>query len=119
MKYDWILFDADETLYSFHSYDGLKPMLARYGIDFTQEDYAAFQAVNQPLWIAYQNKTITAETLQRTACAHQKYLWRYVRTKMMECGRGSLVTHSRLQSYSWPCALTQAHGCDSALPKAP
>lgn len=64
MKYQWILFDADETLFSFNSYDGLKPMLARYGIEFSEEDYAAFQAVNQPLWVAYQNKEITAKELQ-------------------------------------------------------
>lgn len=64
MKYQWILFDADETLFSFNSYDGLKPMLARYGIDFTPQEYEAFQAVNQPLWVAYQNKEITAQELQ-------------------------------------------------------
>lgn len=64
MKYQWILFDADETLFSFNSYDGLKPMLARYGIEFSESDYAAFQAVNQPLWVAYQNKEITAKELQ-------------------------------------------------------
>lgn len=69
MKYDWILFDADETLYSFNSFYGLKPMLARYGIDFTREQYDEFQAVNQPLWVAYQNKEITAKELQITRFA--------------------------------------------------
>lgn len=66
MKYQWILFDADETLFSFHSYLGLKSMLKRYGIEFNEQDYEAFQAVNQPLWVAYQNKEISAEALQRT-----------------------------------------------------
>lgn len=66
MKYQWILFDADETLFSFHSYYGLKTMLKRYGIAFNEQDYEAFQAVNQPLWVAYQNKEVDAETLQRT-----------------------------------------------------
>lgn len=65
MKYDWILFDADETLFSFNSYQGLKPMLKRYGIDFTEQDYDEFQAVNKQLWVAYQNKEITAEDLRR------------------------------------------------------
>lgn len=64
MKYQWILFDADETLYSFNSYLGLRPMLKRYGIDFSQEDYARFQSVNQPLWVAYQNKEISATDIQ-------------------------------------------------------
>lgn len=66
MKYQWILFDADETLFSFNSYLGLHSMLKRYGIDFSPTDYEAFQAVNKPLWVAYQNKEITAEGLQRT-----------------------------------------------------
>lgn len=69
MKYQWILFDADETLYSFNSYLGLKPMLARYGIDFTLQDYADFQSINQPLWVAYQNQEITARELQITRFA--------------------------------------------------
>ncbi|OOH89883.1 noncanonical pyrimidine nucleotidase, YjjG family [Pasteurellaceae bacterium 15-036681] len=64
MKYQWILFDADETLYSFNSYFGLKAMLKHYSIDFTEQDYEAFQAVNKPLWVKYQNKEITAEELR-------------------------------------------------------
>lgn len=64
MRYQWILFDADETLYSFNSYFGLKAVLKSYGIDFTESDYAEFQAVNKPLWVDYQNKKITAEQLR-------------------------------------------------------
>lgn len=64
MKYQWILFDADETLFSFHSYLGLSKMLKRYGIDFSLQDYDDFQAVNKPLWVAYQNKEITAQEIQ-------------------------------------------------------
>lgn len=65
MKYQWILFDADETLFSFNSYLGLKSMLARENIAFSVDDYAQFQAVNKPLWVEYQNQAITAEQLQR------------------------------------------------------
>lgn len=65
MKYQWVLFDADETLFSFNSYLGLKKMLARENIDFNLTDYDAFQAINQPLWVQYQNKEITAKELQR------------------------------------------------------
>lgn len=64
MTYQWILFDADETLFAFNSYLGLKAVLANYGIDFSPQDYAEFQAVNQPLWVAYQNQEISAETLR-------------------------------------------------------
>ena len=64
MRYNWVLFDADETLFSFNSYLGLTAMLKRYGIDFTREDYDAFQAVNKLLWVAKQNNEITAEDIQ-------------------------------------------------------
>lgn len=43
MKYQWVLFDADETLFSFNSYFGLKAMLARYQIDFSEQDYQDFK----------------------------------------------------------------------------
>ncbi|WP_373767732.1 pyrimidine 5'-nucleotidase [Glaesserella sp.] len=69
MKYQWMLFDADETLYSFNSYLGLSSMLKRYGIHFTEQDYEEFQAVNKPLWVAYQNKEISAEELKFTRFA--------------------------------------------------
>lgn len=69
MKYQWILFDADETLFSFNSYLGLKAMLVRYGIEFSEADYDAFQAINKPLWVAYQNKEITIQELQTTRFA--------------------------------------------------
>ncbi|MDP8162439.1 pyrimidine 5'-nucleotidase [Pasteurella skyensis] len=64
MKYKWILFDADETLFSFNSYLGLSRVLERYDIDFTKQDYEAFQAINKPLWVAYQNKEIQAQDIQ-------------------------------------------------------
>lgn len=65
MKYQWVLFDADETLFSFNSYLGLKKMLAHYQIDFSEQSYQEFQAINKPLWIAYQNNEITAQDIQR------------------------------------------------------
>ncbi|MDH2924125.1 putative hydrolase of the HAD superfamily [Nicoletella semolina] len=70
MKYQWILFDADETLFSFHSYLGLKNVLSRYGISHSKEDYAQFQAINKPLWVAYQNAEISAEELRSIRFAH-------------------------------------------------
>ena len=64
MKYKWILFDADETLFHFNAYQGLKLMFSRHNIDFTNDDYAQYQNVNKPLWVEYQNGTINAEQLQ-------------------------------------------------------
>ncbi len=65
MKYKWILFDADETLFSFKSYLGLKNVLKKYGVDFTQQDYVEYQKINQPLWLAYQRNEITAQDIQQ------------------------------------------------------
>jgi len=62
--YEWVLFDADDTLFHFDSWTGLQHMFAQYGINFTPEDHEAYEAINQPLWKEYQNGTITAEALQ-------------------------------------------------------
>ncbi|MDD1782994.1 pyrimidine 5'-nucleotidase [Enterovibrio sp. ZSDZ35] len=64
MQYDWILFDADETLFSFDAYAGLKAMFSSLSVDFTPEDFAEYQLVNKPLWIQYQDGEITAKQLQ-------------------------------------------------------
>ncbi len=50
MKYDWIFFDADETLFHFDAYQGMKLMFSRFGVDFSEQDYSAYQKVNLPLW---------------------------------------------------------------------
>ena len=62
--YDWILFDADDTLFHFDAFSGLQRMFSRFGVCFTQQDYYAYQIINKSLWIEYQNNTITAEQLQ-------------------------------------------------------
>ncbi|MEJ2766414.1 pyrimidine 5'-nucleotidase [Photobacterium sp. MCCC 1A19761] len=64
MKYQWILFDADETLFHFDAFEGLRLMFSRYGIDFTHQDFATYQEVNKPLWVNYQDGVINAQELQ-------------------------------------------------------
>ncbi|MTD41120.1 pyrimidine 5'-nucleotidase [Erwinia sp. CPCC 100877] len=68
MKWDWILFDADETLFSFDAFGGLQRMFLDYSVTFTPEDYQDYQAINKPLWVDYQNGDITALQLQ-----HQRF----------------------------------------------
>ncbi|MHA1001681.1 pyrimidine 5'-nucleotidase [Leclercia pneumoniae] len=71
MNWDWIFFDADETLFTFDSFGGLQRMFLGYSITFTAEDFQDYQAVNKPLWVDYQNGAITALQLQ-----HQRFdLW--------------------------------------------
>ncbi|MBW7982128.1 pyrimidine 5'-nucleotidase [Enterobacillus tribolii] len=66
MKYQWILFDADDTLFNFDAFEGLKLMFSRLGRVFSEEDYAFYQAINKPLWVDYQNGKIDALQLQTT-----------------------------------------------------
>ena len=66
MNYRWILFDADDTLFHFDAYQGLRRMFAGHAVDFTEADYARYQEVNKPLWLAYQDGRIGAAELQAT-----------------------------------------------------
>ena len=62
--YDWILFDADETLFSFDSYTGLHHMFSGHGYEFTRSDYEEYQALNKSLWVELQKGSITQKELQ-------------------------------------------------------
>lgn len=64
MRYQWILFDADETLFHFDAFSGLRRMFEQQGYPFGDEDYQQFQDVNKPLWLDYQQGQITAAQLQ-------------------------------------------------------
>ena len=66
MKYDWILFDADETLFHFDAFRGLQLMFSRFNVDFSAEDFQQYQLVNKPLWVDYQDGKLTAKQLQNT-----------------------------------------------------
>lgn len=68
MNWDWIFFDADETLFTFDSFGGLQRMFLDYSVKFTAEDFQHYQSVNKPLWVDYQNGAITALQLQ-----HQRF----------------------------------------------
>jgi 5'-nucleotidase len=64
MKYQWILFDADETLFHFDSYQGLKLMFSRFDVNFTRQDFTHYQAINVPLWVNYQEGKMSATQLK-------------------------------------------------------
>ncbi|NIY48154.1 pyrimidine 5'-nucleotidase [Cedecea colo] len=68
MNWDWILFDADETLFTFDAFGGLQRMFLDYSVTFTAEDFQDYQAINKPLWVDYQNGAINALQLQ-----HQRF----------------------------------------------
>lgn len=66
MKYSYVLFDADETLFKFDILAGMTRMFKAYNIEFTQADYAHYQKTNKQLWLDYQDGKISADYLQVT-----------------------------------------------------
>ena len=64
-SYAWILFDADDTLFHFDAFGGLRRMFSGFGVEFTKPDYHAYQEINKPLWVDYQNGNLTAQQVQR------------------------------------------------------
>lgn len=68
-KYEWILFDADETLFQFDAFHGLTVMFSKFNVQFNKQDFQEYQTINKALWIKYQNGTITAQQLQ-----HQRFI---------------------------------------------
>jgi len=67
-EYEWVLFDADNTLFHFDAFKGLQIMFSKFGVQFTEMDYHEYEKINQPLWVDYQNGTITGHYLQ-----HQRF----------------------------------------------
>ncbi|MDF2690994.1 MAG: HAD-superfamily hydrolase, subfamily variant 1 [Gammaproteobacteria bacterium] len=63
-NYEWVLFDADDTLFNFDAFSGLQMMFSCFGVNFTEQDYQNYQMLNKPLWVEYQNGSITAQQLQ-------------------------------------------------------
>ena len=66
--YEWILFDADDTLFHFDAFRGLQLMFFQFGVKFTEQDYHEYQTLNKSLWVDYQNGSIIAQQLQ-----HQRF----------------------------------------------
>lgn len=64
MKYKWIIFDADETLFHFDNFAGLQHMFAKHGVCFEKAEYDEYQILNKQLWVEYQNNQISADQLQ-------------------------------------------------------
>lgn len=64
-KYQWILFDADETLFTFESLLGLQRMFAKFAVEFSQDHYAEYNTKNKALWADFQNGIINAQQLKR------------------------------------------------------
>jgi 5'-nucleotidase len=64
VRYQWILFDADETLFHFDALAGLQLMFSRQQYAFSADEYQYYQSINLPLWQQYQQGAISAQQLQ-------------------------------------------------------
>lgn len=64
LKYDHILFDADDTLFHFDAFAGLSQLFSRYQLHFDRSEFQRYQQVNLPLWQQYQAGQISATELQ-------------------------------------------------------
>lgn len=64
MKYQCILFDADDTLFHFDAFRGLQRLFESYEQAFDEQDFARYQQLNLPLWRDYEAGRISASELQ-------------------------------------------------------
>jgi len=63
-RYDWLLFDADDTLFHFDGTLGLTALFNSFQAVFTADDFSQFQALNKPLWDQYAQGLVTADEIQ-------------------------------------------------------
>ena len=65
LKYDYILFDSDNTLLDFTgSQDkSFKEMLTRYGFEYSDELYSKYKDINHGYWRKFEEGAITKEKL--------------------------------------------------------
>lgn len=64
-NYRWLLFDADDTLFDFHSAQdfSLTKTLVHFGLEPTPERKERFKAINAGLWADFDRGEITQEAL--------------------------------------------------------
>lgn len=65
-RYDWVLFDLDETLLDFPVTRALSQTLQLYGVQPDDASMVRYQDLNRGLWQQYNNGEIDAIALQQT-----------------------------------------------------
>lgn len=66
MHYDWILFDADHTLFDFDrtAAEALAETALTHGIAYKEEHWPIYDNINKQCWNDYENGVINRETLR-------------------------------------------------------
>jgi 2-haloacid dehalogenase len=67
MNYDWILFDADHTLFDFDrsARHALTMTLDEIGVTAAEEHFSTYHRINAEAWRAFEDKRIDAQVLRR------------------------------------------------------
>jgi len=65
VKYKWVLFDADHTLFDFDraSEEALSEVLAFHGVNWEQGMYADYKKINVECWMEHERGTMDRDTL--------------------------------------------------------
>lgn len=65
-RYDWLLFDADNTLFDFHRCEShaLQLAMADFGFTLLPEHHELYREINLQCWRDYERKLITKEELR-------------------------------------------------------
>jgi 5'-nucleotidase len=62
-QFDWILFDADNTLFHFNDYEGFKQLLNQYKLPIKENDFSDYKKLNTELWQAFERGEISANDI--------------------------------------------------------
>jgi YjjG family noncanonical pyrimidine nucleotidase len=67
MRYPWILFDADDTLFDFKrsARHALALTLEDYKIEATETHFQIYETINHEVWLAFERLEITATELRK------------------------------------------------------
>jgi 2-haloacid dehalogenase len=65
-RYQWLLFDADGTLFDYAAAEetALRAAFDECGVAFSMEHLHRYRAVNQAIWLEFERGTITADALR-------------------------------------------------------
>ncbi len=67
MRYPWVLFDADDTLFDFKrsARHSLTKTLEDYQISATEIHFQVYETINHEVWLAFERQEITAVQLRK------------------------------------------------------
>ena len=65
-KYEFLLFDLDDTLFDFSisQYNGMHYIMKKYGLEFTEDRYQHYLDINHQYWSMLEHKQIDANSLR-------------------------------------------------------